>query len=242
MDHNLILLAFTGLIIFFAFFIRSLTGFGSALISMPLLALLFGLKFALPLITLFEVAISLLLIKSVYRRISKPTLTPMIIGAIVGVVLGSTILYALADITLKKILGGVILLFALNLLYHPEQMPRSLSAYWGGLAGGIGGLFSGMFGTGGPPYVMYLSYKLPDKGALRASLIGLFAVEGLWRVGVLTVTGLMTVDVLKLALALTPALILGAILGHKIHCYINPVHFRRIVAIILAVSGLLLLV
>jgi uncharacterized membrane protein YfcA len=213
MDHNLTLLAFTGLIIFVAFFIRSLTGFGSALISMPLLALLFGLKFALPLITLFEVGISLLLIKSVYQRISKPTLTPMIIGAIVGVALGSTILVALADVTLKKILGGVIILFALNLLYHPEQMPRSLSAYWGGLAGGIGGVFSGMF-----------------------------AVEGLWRVGVLTVTGLMTLNVLRVALSLTPALILGAVLGHKVHCHIDPLHFRRIVAFILVVSGVLLLV
>ena len=67
MDTSVDVIIVGSLIIFVAFFIRSLTGFGSALVSIPLLALLFDLKFAVPLEALFEVGISILLMRKVYK-------------------------------------------------------------------------------------------------------------------------------------------------------------------------------
>jgi len=61
MEHFVIATVVSSLIIFVAFFIRSLTGFGSALVSIPILALLFDLRFAVPMEALFEVGISILL-------------------------------------------------------------------------------------------------------------------------------------------------------------------------------------
>jgi len=241
-DYNLASFMFIGLIIFFAFFIRSLTGFGSSLISIPLLALWLDLKFTIPFVTLFEVGISLLLIKSVWRKISWSMVGPMIVGAIVGVALGSALLNLLADAALKKILGGVIILVALNLLRGVDQTTSPLSAYWGGLAGGLGGFLGGMFGASGPPYVAYLSFQLKDKAVLRASLIGLFTVEQTWRAGVFTMGGLITKDMLELAFWLTPVLIAGTILGHKVHFGVNEIRFRQIVALLLLISGGLLLI
>lgn len=235
------LLILTGLIIFCAFFVRSLTGFGSSLISIPLLALWLDLKFVIPFVTLFEVGISLLLIKSVYQQINKKTVIPMIVGAIIGVLLGSTILATLADEALKKALGLVIILFALNLLRQPSQNPERHSPYWAGLAGGLGGMLGGLFGTSGPPYVMYLSYRLTDKTILRASLIGLFTVEQTWRAGVFAAEGLVSIDMLKVALMLTPVLVAGAVLGHRTHLGVSDIRYRQLVAIILVISGLLLL-
>jgi len=234
------LLLLIGLIIFFAYFIRSLTGFGSALICVPLLALWLDLKFVIPLVSLFEVGISLLLIKSVYGQISRQTVLPMIIGAVIGVILGSTILTALADEALKKGLGLIIILFALNLLRGGSQQAKPASPYWGGLAGGLGGLLGGLFGTSGPPYVMYLSYRLSDKTVLRASLIGLFTVEQIWRAGVFAAGGLVSLDMLKVALLLTPALIVGAILGDRVHLGLSDSRYRQLVAAILLISGVIL--
>ena len=231
------------LIIFVAFFIRSLTGFGSALVSIPLLALLFDLKFAVPLEALFEVGISILLMRNVYKDISKVTLLPLIAGTIIGTVLGSYILYAFANDVLKWILGVAVILFALSLLREKNgSATGAISAKWGILAGAIGGIFGGMFGTSGPPFVMYLTYQLKQKEVLRASLIGLFAVDSTWRVGVFAATGLLTAEMFQLALLLTPALVLGTILGHKTHFRISETHFRQTIAFILIISGLLLLV
>ncbi len=110
---------------------------------------------------------------------------------------------------------------------------RNLSANWGILAGAGGGILGGLFGTSGPPFVAYLAYKLKEKEALRASLIGMFAVDYSWRTLVFACSGLLTADLLFFGLCLIPALVLGTILGHKIHVRITERQFRRIVAGIL---------
>jgi len=243
MENFVSVTTIASLIIFVAFFIRSLTGFGSALVSIPLLALLFDLKFAVPLEALFEVGLSILLLSKVYNSISKITLVPLIIGTIIGSLLGTYILCSFADIFLKRALGVAIILFALNLLMGKiSNNTKPLPSGWGVLAGTVGGVFGGLFGTSGPPFVMYLTYNLKKKDVLRASLIGLFAIDYSWRVGVFATTGLLTMEILKFALLLTPALVLGTILGHKVHFQISEERFSQIVALILTVSGIFLLV
>jgi uncharacterized membrane protein YfcA len=237
-----ITLTLAGLIIFFAFFIRSLTGFGGALISVPLLALLFDLKFAVPFEAIFDIGVSFILIGSVYRQINKTTLLPLLMGALIGTTLGSAMLSLMADNLLKYALGVLVILFALNLLRGQAAVPRPIGNYWGGVAGGIGGFCGSLFGTNGPPFVIYLSYKLKEKETLRASLIGLFAVDGLWRFTLYAYNGLITPEMSGLALVLMPALCLGVILGHKIHLQIDETRFRQIVAGILIISGSLLLI
>ena len=243
MEHFAFTTAVSSLIIFVAFFIRSLTGFGSALVSIPILALLFDLKFAVPLEALFEVGISILLMSKVYTAISKTTLVPLIIGTIIGSLLGTYILYSFANIFLKRMLGVIVILFAISLLLEKTGSAiKTVSSGWGLLAGAIGGVFGGLFGTSGPPFVMYLTYKLKQKDVLRASLMGLFAIDYTWRVGVYATTGFLTMEIFKFALILTPAFVLGTILGHKTHFKINETLFRRIVAVILIISGILLLI
>lgn len=71
--EDFVLVAVIGsMIIFVAFFIRSLTGCGNALVSIPLLALLFDLKFVVLLKVLFEIRVSLLLLSKVCTSIKKP--------------------------------------------------------------------------------------------------------------------------------------------------------------------------
>lgn len=136
MEHFGITTAVSSLIIFVAFFIRSLTGFGSALVSIPILALLFDLKFAVPLEALFEVGISILLMSKVYKAISKTTLVPLIIGTIIGSLLGTYILYSSANVFLKRMLGVIIILFAISLLLEKRGITiKSVSSRWGLLAG-----------------------------------------------------------------------------------------------------------
>jgi uncharacterized membrane protein YfcA len=234
---------FCSLIIFVAFFIRSLTGFGSAIVSIPLLALLFDLKFAVPLEALFEVAFSVLLLSRVYKSISKFTLIPLIIGTIIGSLLGTYILYVFPNIYLKKSLGLVIIVFALNLLMGKTvSHVKPISSRLGVLAGTAGGVFGGLFGISGPAFVIYLTYKLKKKDVLRASLIGLFAIDYSWRICVYATTGLLTMETLKFSLILTPSLVLGTILGHKSHFLISEKRFIQVTGFILIVSGISLLV
>jgi uncharacterized membrane protein YfcA len=242
MELSFFSLAGGTLIIFLAFLTRSLTGFGSALISVPLLALLFDLKFVVPLESVLEVGFTVLLISKVYPKIHKRTLLPMIGGAALGTLLGIHFLQTLGDVVLKRALGAFVILFALY-FWREDRGERAgnFSANWGMLAGAGGGALGGLFGTSGPPYVAYLAYRLKEKEVLRASLIGMLAVDYAWRTTVFAISGLLTVKLLTFALYLTPALIFGTILGHRIHLRITGGQFRKIVAGILLISGVLLL-
>ncbi len=242
--ENLVFVTTAGsLIIFMAFFIRSLTGFGSAMVSIPLLAFLFDLKFAVPLEALLEVGLSILLMNKVYKSIHKKIIIPLIIGTIIGSLFGAYILFSFANIFLKKALGVTIILFALHLLIgKTHSIVKPLSSGWGVFAGTMGGVLGGLFGMSGPAFVIYLTQNVKKKDVLRASLIGLFAIDYSWRVGVYAATGLLTMETLKYALLLTPALVMGTISGHKVHFQISDERFIQIVAVILAVSGIFLLV
>jgi hypothetical protein len=241
-DISPTIIILAALIIFFAFYIRALTGFGGALISIPLLALLFDLKFVVPLESLFEVGISALLIKKVYRKIDGKSLVPLLTGALAGTLLGGYILKSFANDFLVRILGLLIILFSLNLLRQSKKDQKALPSLWGYVAGVIGGTLGGMFGTSGPPFVVYLTYQLKKKDVLRATLIGLFTLDFTWRLGVFAANGLLTLGVIKLALLLAPALLIGTILGHHTHLRVGEEKFRRLTALVLTASGVLLLV
>jgi uncharacterized protein len=243
MENPVFIVIVGSLIVFVAFFIRSLTGFGSALVSIPFLALLFDLKFAVPMEAILEVGLSAMLMSRVYKSIRKKILIPLIIGTVIGSLLGTYILYSFANVFLKITLGVGIILFALNMFMgKTDRVVKPVSSWWGVPAGGVGGILGGLFGTSGPAFVMYLTYKLKTKETFRASLIGLFAVDYSWRIVVYTATGLLTLETVKMALLFTPALILGTILGHKTHFRISPIRFKQTVAAVLLVSGIFLLI
>lgn len=243
MSHPLLVPAIANVVVFSAFFVRALTGFGSALVSIPLLALLFDLGFVVPLEALFEVAISLLLLRRAYPAIRKQVLAPLVAGAVCGSVLGASLLRALANALLKRGLGLVIILFGVHVGFDAGlPTERALSPAWGLVAGMLGGILGGLFGTSGPAFVLYLAHRLRDKEALWASLIGLFAVDYAWRVCVFAMNGLLTREVLRYAVILTPALVAGTMAGHRVHVRMDERRFRKIVAAVLVLSGALLLV
>lgn len=227
-------------IILFAFFFRSFSGFGGALLSIPLLVLFFPLKFIVPVESVLEVALSLMLLPGSIRKADRANLLRLLAGAVPGSLLGIYFLDTLADRQLEMILGLVIIGVALSLL-RKTPASASLSNRWGLPAGIAGGILGGLFGTSGPAYVAYLSSQALEKEAFRATLIVLFAVEYAWRLGWYLHKGLLGCQGLQLALGLLPALIAATVLGHFLHLRIGEAAFRRWVMLLLLASGLLCL-
>ena len=227
-------------IILFAFFFRSFSGFGGALLSIPLLALLFPLKFIVPVESCLEVALSILLVPAAVRKVDRANLVRLLAGAVVGSLLGVFLLASAANHQLEIILGAAVIGVGLTLL---RKTPSSalVSSRWGLAAGVAGGVLGGLFGTSGPAYVAFLSSQALEKEAFRATLIVLFAVEYAWRLGLYAHQGLLDIQGLQLALSLLPALIAATLLGHFVHLRVGEKVFRRWVAIFLLVSGTLCL-
>jgi hypothetical protein len=217
--------------------IFGITGFGSALITIPLASHIVPLPFALALFAICDLAAALRVglenprnaVRAEWRR-----LIPMIL---VGTALGVTLLVNLPRKTAMTSLGVFILLFALYSLY-PKKSEKLVSGRWGWLAGLAGGITSTLFGAGGPPYVIYLSHRGLTKEQFRATL-GLTTMTSIsLRVIAFLITGLLLdPQVWMAAAAAVPAALLGIFVARKIFLKISRDLLMRAIAVMLLASG-----
>lgn len=224
-------------ILLVAYFIRGISGFGSGLIAVPLLAHLLPLTFVVPLILVTDFTASLLLGVHVRRHARWDEIRPLLPFGFFGVVAGTTLLINVPRSPLLMVLGVLILLFGLRsaLNLHGERLIRRV---WAAPAGLIGGTISGLFGTGGPPYVIYLNHRIQNPGELRATFTGLFFLEGLWRMATFAIAGLFhDVALIAATLAALPLVVTGLWLGNRIHVGLSAVQMQRLIGLLLLGSG-----
>jgi hypothetical protein len=112
----------------------------------------------------------------------------------------------------------------------------------GPIAGLISGLLTGLFGTGGPPLVLFFRIQGLTKAAFRGNLMVLFLMMGVIRLPSYIALGLITPARLVAGAAVLPAVLAGGVVGHLIHLDLSEKTFRRIVSAALVILGLLLLV
>ena len=224
-------LAFVGAMIF------GLTGFGAALVTIPVATHMVPLPFALALFAISDIACALAVglekpknaVPSEWKR-----LVPMII---VGTALGVTVLVNLPRTAAMLLLGLFVLAFAVYSLMRKDTT-RRISANWAWLAGFGGGITSTVFGAGGPPYAIYLSQRGLTKEQFRATM-GLAALTSIsLRLVAFVLTGLLLdVKVWQYALVVVPAALAGVFVAKRAYMRISRDALLRAVALMLLASG-----
>lgn len=241
----------SSIIVAMAFVIRGLTGFGSGLLMVPLLLLLLDLmrlaepmKLVVPTAASLAVLCGILLISTFRTRkwVKKDVLLMMIAGVAMGTPLGAYVLASYKSSLLKRLFGMFLAAYALKMLLGGEDKDREIGNYVGLIAGFLGGCLGGMFGTGGPPVVIYLSKKIKDKRVFRATLVLYFLVANTWQFATYCYVRLINGEVLRFVLYLVPAFVIGNLTGSILHIKINQVLFNRVVALVLLVTGVFLVV
>lgn len=229
-------------ILIVAYFIRGITGFGSGLISVPLLALFLPLTFVVPLILLLDFTASLVIGGVNHHHVRWRELLILIVPSVIGVVIGTHLLVNLAQAPMLIVLAIFVFLFALKSLLNIHG-DTPISQAWAIPAALTGGTVGGLFGTGGPPYVIYLSHRIHDKSALRATLSALFFIEGLTRIITFLVAGLLMSREVWVAYFFGLPVVLGMLfLGGRVHHGLSAAHMARLLGGLLLVASLSLLI
>lgn len=224
-------------ICFFAYFVRGVSGFGSGLVATPLLAHFLPLQTVVPLMLVLDFSANLAMTRATRGEADWQELKPLLAAGLVGVPIGAFLLIEVPPAYLLLLLGPLIVAFGLRSALG-IQNNRPVASVWAVPAGLIGGAISGTFGTGGPPYVIYLTRRLSDKGTLRATIARLFLVEGGLRLAVFAALGLLLVaQVWQLALVGWVALAAGLWLGSKVHLKMSNAEIFRVVGWLLVLSG-----
>jgi uncharacterized membrane protein YfcA len=232
-------LPFVAAILFSAYLIRGISGFGSALLAVPLLAHILPLPFTVPLVVTLDLIASSALSASGWRNrhIHWQEIRRLLPASLVGIAVGVSALARLPQEPLMLALGLFIVAFGIRsaLDLHGE---RPISRWWALPAGFSGGAIGALFATGGPPFVIYLSHRLHDPSETRATFSSLFMLEGSARLLSLGFAGLLFQDGMLTALLTgLPAMAAGMYIGHHLHLGLGRRQLFLIIGLLLIGSG-----
>jgi hypothetical protein len=224
------------LVVFFAGLTQGLSGFGSVLLSLPLLAIFLEIKMVIPLVALFGLAITMILLLHLWKHLEWKAVWPLILSSLPGVPVGVLFLKRLDKGTIQWILGIILIgysLYSLFLRSHPKGIHERWAYLFGFLAGCLGGALSAM----GPPVIVYTSLQTWSKEKIKVTLQVFFFVSGLSVVFSHAMSGLTTLGVLRFFIISLPLLILGTYVGSFFSGKVDERGYRTIVLILLALLG-----
>jgi len=229
-------------IIFVATLVRSALGFGDAVVAMPLLAMVIGLKTATPLVAFMGPTISLLILMKGWTAGDMKAAARLIAASLLGIPLGVYGLARLPEEPLKIALGALILLYGIFGLARPGARIRNEKAWLPWLVGWTAGVLGGAYNTNGPPVVAYGMLKGWPPEGFRATLQGYFLPTGLMILAGHGIAGLWTGEVVKIYLYSLPAIGLGVVLGGLVNRKLTHDLFAKLVYGFLVLMGGILLV
>ena len=235
MTFDIYLAAF--FILLSAYFIRGITGFGSGLIAIPLLAHFLPLTFVVPMVLVLDLVASIVLSRHMRLQVRWDEIRFLLPTTIIGMLIGAVLLVNLPREPLLTGLGLFVIFFSVRYLFniHSEKL---ISRWWALPTGLGGGMIGAMFGTGGPPYVVYLTHRVHDKTEFRGTLSGLFMLDGALRVVTFLTMGLLFQEEMFSSLLMALPLVgIGLYLGDKIHLGISHRQQLAIIGVLLLISG-----
>ncbi len=234
-------LALVAALILATHFIGAIASYGSALLALPLLLLVWPDRQAL---VLCLVAIGLVqsvqIVLANRRHVEWPTLGRMLLWAGLGMPAGVAMATWLPERGLMTALGLVLVVAALSRLGRPATTAAALPP-WArhGLNGLLltGGVIHGAFGTGGATVAVFAQYSFARKEGFRATLAMFWGLLNVAMITTLSLQGHFTAPVGLLVLIGLPCVLLGSYLGERVAARVQPQQFAAVVAVLLLISG-----
>lgn len=249
-----------GLIVAGASMIYATVGFGAGMFSIALLAMILpDLAPAVATLLILTFVTELWVLAHAWRQARFRLLLGLLPTMALGMWLGTELLIAGDVAWLKRALGVVVLGAGVWFLYderggranreredrpaaHPRHGGRSRTAWLSLPIGLASGVLAGLFGTGGPPVIVFLrGYRL-DKGAFRATLLWYFFLMSFFRAGSYLSAGVLTSNEAVAAVWLLPPTLLGIALGMAAHQRLSERRFATAVSLLLVLLGALLMI
>lgn len=225
----------------FAYTVFGMSGFGSTVIAVPILAIWLPPTVVIPLMTLGDLVAAVTVGTAGRRQVSVPELKRIMPFMVVGIVAGVAALVTVPQEPLKVALALFTLAVGVHSILNPSPK-GTISPWWCIPAGSTAGFCASVFGAGGPINVAYLAGRLRDKGEIRSTVSTIISISATLRTTLYALAGLALKPVVLLGFAAgIPFAWLGLRLGSRIHTGFTNEQMRRAVGGILLASGTVLL-
>lgn len=226
----------------------SLTGFGGTILALPFVAMIIGLKLAVPVLVVQAWVLAVFICTEARRHISWRDWAKIVGFVVAGLPVGLWAATVVPEDPLKVALGlftlGVGVYGVIRPMPHEDSRERLVG--WKGRALtallAVGGVVHGAFATGGPLIVLYGTRAIRDKSVFRVTMSATWLTLNTILLAQWFVRGGFTGAQLHLAALCIPFTLAGMALGTLAHYRVNEVLFRRAVYAVLIAAAVMLLV
>src|SRR3954462_10874551 len=187
---------------------RGFSGFGSALIFMPLASSIAAPQLVAALLLVIDFVAAAPLLPDAWRKADRKATAVIVLGALVGVPVGTYFLTVLEPVTTRWIISCFVAALLLLLLSGWRYRGKDHASISVGI-GGLSGFCSGLAQTGGPPIVGYWLGRPIASVTARANILLFFGASDFFSVVSYALTGLITADAIKFSFVVGPVYGIG---------------------------------
>ena len=216
---------------------RGFSGFGSALIFMPLASSLAAPRLIAALLLIIDFIGSLPLLPNAWRHADRKATAVIVAGALIGVPAGTWLLTRLDPVTTRWIISAFVAALLLLLLSGWRYRGKDHMSLSVGI-GALSGFCSGLAQTGGPPIVGYWLGRPIASDIARANIILFFAASDFFSVVSYAVSGLLSKDAILFSLVVGPVYAIGIRFGTLLFGRASERLFRGICYALIALAVL----
>jgi uncharacterized protein len=214
---------------------RGFSGFGSALIFMPLASSMAAPRLVAALLLIIDFVAALPLAPNAWKHADRKATAVMVLGALIGVPVGTYFLSRLDPVTTRWIISGFVFALLLLLLSGWRYRGKDYPAISVGI-GALSGFCSGLAQTGGPPIVAYWLGRPIASVIARANIVLFFAASDFFSAVSYSLTGLITADAIRFSLLVGPVYAIGVGIGAALFGRASETLFRSICYALIAMA------
>jgi len=217
---------------------RGFSGFGSALIFMPLASSIAAPRLVAALLLLIDFVAAAPLIPNAWKQADRKATAIMVFGALIGVPIGTWCLSQFEPVTTRWIISAFVFALLLLLLSGWRYRGKDHAAISIGI-GGLSGFCSGLAQTGGPPIVGYWLGRPIASTIARANILLFFGASDFFSLVSYSLSGLITADSIKFSLVVGPIYGIGVWFGASLFGKASETLFRSICYALIAAAVLI---
>lgn len=221
-------------------FVQRVSGFGLGIFAMMFLPYFTPTPVAASISTLFSCVTSTYNAIRYRKEIAYKTAIPMVCAALVAIPIAVYFSAVVSARIFQWLLGGVLILLSIYFLFFNQRIKLKPNLTNGLLAGAVGGTLNGLFSTGGPPVVLYLSSALSSNEAYFATIQFYFCFTNIYATAMRAVNGILTKDALLYAVIGLAGCMVGDTLGKQVFHKLNAEKLKRIIYIGMIISGIVM--
>ncbi|MGI8650037.1 MAG: sulfite exporter TauE/SafE family protein [Rubrobacter sp.] len=218
--------------------ISGLTGFGLALISVPLLLFVYEPQTVVLITVFISLVVNVSVVRDSRQDADRKIVFAMLLPCLVGVIVGAEVLRVVDPLYIRLFIGVFVVLSA-ALLIRSVRIPGANTRWGPVVSGWASGALSTSTGLAAPPIVLLLASRNYAKRSFRGTSGLFFLFLSVFGFAALWLRGLVRLEDAIIAAILLPAAIIGKYLGTRLLERISEKSFRLLTLIFTLVTGAL---